>query len=217
MTCPLCKTRKARRFCPGIGQQICAVCCGTKRLVEIRCPDNCPYLASSREHPPAVVQRQRQRDMQVVLETMADLSERQKQLLLLMLSVVRDQQDDPLRRLLDTDVADAAGALASTYETAARGVIYDHHAVTVPAERLRADFQSFIDRLAAEGARIPDRDVAMVLRAITRGAAETGRVLPGGDRAYVDLVSRIMGPAGPGGERSARGETPTAGSGLILP
>ena len=53
MTCPLCGARKARRACPGVGRDICAVCCGTKRLVEIRCPATCGYLQSARVHPAA--------------------------------------------------------------------------------------------------------------------------------------------------------------------
>src|SRR4029079_6022625 len=50
--CPLCGVRRARRGCPALGKQICAVCCGTKRLVEIQCPSDCAYLATAREHPP---------------------------------------------------------------------------------------------------------------------------------------------------------------------
>ena len=53
MTCPLCSTRKARRPCPALEPGICPVCCGTKRLVEIRCPDDCGYLSSARAHPAA--------------------------------------------------------------------------------------------------------------------------------------------------------------------
>ena len=63
VVCPLCGERTARRGCPALGQQICAVCCGTKRLIEIALPGDCVYLASAREHPPAVAVRQQQRDV----------------------------------------------------------------------------------------------------------------------------------------------------------
>src|SRR5207247_6809666 len=43
--CPLCGTRRARRGCPALSQQICAICCGTKRLVQIQCPSDCTWLA----------------------------------------------------------------------------------------------------------------------------------------------------------------------------
>jgi hypothetical protein len=81
--CPLCGVRRARRGCPALGKQICAVCCGTKRLVEIQCPSDCPWLASAREHPPAVAVRQQQRDFGVMLEGMRDFSRRQSQLFIL--------------------------------------------------------------------------------------------------------------------------------------
>ena len=44
MVCPLCGERKAKRACPALNRHICAVCCGTKRLVEINCPADCVYL-----------------------------------------------------------------------------------------------------------------------------------------------------------------------------
>ena len=73
-TCPLCGVRKARRECPALGRMICAVCCGTKRLVEIPCPDSCPYLASAREHPAAVVQRRQERDLRFFLPLVPQLT-----------------------------------------------------------------------------------------------------------------------------------------------
>jgi class 3 adenylate cyclase len=41
--------------------------------------------------------------------------------------------------LNDDDVADAAGALAATFETAARGVIYEHAPESLVARRLADD------------------------------------------------------------------------------
>src|SRR5438876_4902447 len=49
-TCPLCSSRSGKRYCPAIAEQICAVCCGTKREVEIDCPSSCPYLKASRTY-----------------------------------------------------------------------------------------------------------------------------------------------------------------------
>ena len=60
--CPLCGIG-APAGLSGARPQICAVCCGTKRLVQISCPSDCPYLASAREHPPAVLVRQQQHDL----------------------------------------------------------------------------------------------------------------------------------------------------------
>src|SRR5678810_886791 len=48
--CPLCTERSAKRFCPAKQTSICAVCCGTKREVEIDCPSSCVYLKASRSY-----------------------------------------------------------------------------------------------------------------------------------------------------------------------
>ena len=65
--CPLCGARRAKRACPGVSRDICAVCCGTKRLTEIRCPVDCGYLAVSREHPPASTVKQHQLDVALLV------------------------------------------------------------------------------------------------------------------------------------------------------
>ena len=79
VVCPLCGNRRARRACPALGKQICAICCGTKRLVEIDCPADCVWLASAREHPPAALVRQQQRDIVTLVQVARDFSERQSQ------------------------------------------------------------------------------------------------------------------------------------------
>ena len=48
--CPLCSGRPGKRYCPAIAKQICAVCCGTKREIEIDCPSSCSYLKASRSY-----------------------------------------------------------------------------------------------------------------------------------------------------------------------
>ncbi len=86
MKCALCSRQKARRACPALGQQICAVCCGTKRLTEIQCPADCSYLASAREHPPAATLRRQHRDVGLLVNVMRDLNSRQSELFLLVLT-----------------------------------------------------------------------------------------------------------------------------------
>src|SRR5262245_36849038 len=49
-TCPLCSERAGKRYCPAKETQICAVCCGTKREIEIDCPSSCTYLKASRNY-----------------------------------------------------------------------------------------------------------------------------------------------------------------------
>ena len=192
MPCPLCRTRKPRRHCPAIGQTICAVCCGTKRLTEIACPADCVYLASAREHPAAVVRRQQERDVAVLLPTIQHLTERQYQLFFLFQTVIARHKPEGFARVVDEDVAEAAAAMAATLETAARGVIYEHGTQSLVAQRLAADMKALLTELREQGARVYDGETAIVLRAIERGAREARTSSEGGDVAYLTLMTRLL-------------------------
>src|SRR5262249_27205851 len=151
VVCPLCGQRKARRACPALGKQICPVCCGTKRLVQIECPGDCAYLTSAREHPPAAAVRRQQRDLGLVMQFLRDLSDRQSQLFSPIPSfLVRYQAPEP-QPLIDDDVAEAAAALAATFETSARGVIYEHRPASLPAERLMSALKPVLNDLGKQG------------------------------------------------------------------
>jgi hypothetical protein len=191
MSCPLCRSRKERRACPALHQTICAVCCGTKRLVEIQCPDDCVYLTSAREHPAAVVKRQQEHDVAILLPTIQSLTERQYQLFFLFQNLISRHAPQGFTRLLDDDVAEAASSVASTLETAARGVIFEHTAQSLPAQRLAAEMKTMLAEMRQQGATVYDREVAIVLRAIERGARETRKAEPG-DAAYLTLMARLL-------------------------
>jgi hypothetical protein len=191
MSCPLCGTRKERRACPALHQTICAVCCGTKRLIEIQCPDDCVYLTSAREHPAAVVKRQQEHDVALLLPTIEKMTERQYQLFFLFQNLIARHTPEGFARLVDDDVADAAAAVASTLETAARGVIYEHAAQSAPAQRLAVELKTMLVDMNKQGATVHDREAAIVLRAIERGARETRKVEPG-DAAYLALMARLL-------------------------
>jgi hypothetical protein len=215
--CPLCGTRKARRGCPAVGQQICAVCCGTKRLVEIRCPSDCVWLASAREHPPAVVVRQQQRDLGRLVHVMRDFGERQSQLFFLINGFFVRYQSPELQALIDDDVAEAADALAATYETAVRGVIYEHRPASLPAERLAAALKPLLTEAGKGGGTPFERDVAVVLRRIAEGVREVRATDAGNRRAYLELLARVIPDLGRNDDGdAARAETPEP-SRLILP
>jgi len=115
MSCPLCRSRKERRFCPAVQQTICPVCCGTKRLTEIQCPDDCAYLSSAREHPAATVKRQQEHDVAMLLPTLRGLSERQHQLFFLFQSLIARHTPEGFARLVESGRWQQRGA-----ETAAK-------------------------------------------------------------------------------------------------
>ena len=208
MSCPLCGVRKERRACPALGQTICAVCCGTKRLTEIQCPEGCVYLTTAREHPAAVVRRQQEHDVAILLPTIQGLTERQYQLFFLFQTLISRHTPGEFSRLVDDDVAEAAASVASTLETAARGVIYEHAAQSLPAQRLAAEMKTMLAEMRQQGATVYDREAAIVLRAIERGARDTRKAEPG-DASYLVLMARLL--------QRNRSTAQPAPSSLIIP
>jgi hypothetical protein len=221
--CPLCSARKAKRACPGINGEICAVCCGTKRLTEIACPPDCPYLAIARVHPAAVVQRQQERDLQFLLPRISDLTETQYRLFLFVQALVLQHAKATVPPPLDSDVADAAASVAATLETARKGIIYEHHAASLPAQRLATEMGRAVADLAqragANGARL-ERDAAAALRRLERAAREAEAAVPdeaARDSSWLAMAARLMSGAaaasGPEAKPAAAEEAPR----IILP
>jgi hypothetical protein len=170
---------------------ICTICCGTKRLVEIRCPESCPHLASAREHPAAAVKRQQDRDVATLLPSISHLTERQQQIFFLIHSVIARHKPDSLSRLLDEDVAQAVAAVAATLETAGRGVLYEHTPASLPAQRLAKEITAMIAEVRSHGTKLYDGEIAISLRAIERGTREIHRQ-PMEDTAYLSLIGRLL-------------------------
>jgi len=181
-----------------VGQQICAVCCGTKRLVEIQCPPDCSWLASARDHPPAVTVRQQRHDIGLLVNLMRDFSERQSQLFFLINSFITGYQPAELQSLIDDDVADAVDALAATYDTSVRGVIYDHRPASLPADRLAAALKPVLAEAGKNLGTAFERDAAVVLRRVSqavrdvRSVAEPEQGGHGDRRVFVELLHRVM-------------------------
>jgi len=168
------------------------VCCGTKRLVQIACPSDCAWLASAREHPPAVVVRQQQHDVGVLMQVVRDFNERQSQLFLLISTFLVRYEAPELQPLIDDDVAEAMAALAATFETSARGVIYEHRPASLPAERLVGGLKPLLLE-AGRGAGTPfERDAAAVLRRVEDAVREIRTSDQEGRRAFIDLLARLV-------------------------
>ena len=210
MVCPLCGSRRARRACPAVGHQICAVCCGTKRLVEIQCPSDCVYLATAREHPPAAILRRQQRDVELLVRFMRDLNQRQSELFFLIDAFLLRYHPPELQPLIDDDVIEAAAALAATSETATRGVIYEHRPPSPPAERLATALKPLLAKAGQNGGTPFERDAAVVLRRIEEAAREARAIDRDNRRAFLDLLARVI-------PESGEQEAPPALPRLIVP
>jgi hypothetical protein len=196
MICPLCRQRKAKRACPAVGQDICAVCCGTKRIVEIACPATCIYLEHAHRHPAASVKRQQESDLTVLMAALGRVSEPQLQLFfLIQTSILKfhaSVRSQGMATMTDADVAEAAGAVAATFETAARGVVYEHHAQSMTAEGLRRELTTVLGEVGRGGGSRFEREAAEVLRGIERGAAHETLPPGAGPLDYLSLVARVL-------------------------
>ena len=190
--CPLCGTRRARRSCPALARQICAICCGTKRLTQIQCPSDCAYLATAREHPAAVVVRQQQQDVALLIQFMRDFSQRQSQLFFLIATFLARYEPPELQALIDDDVAEAAAALAATFETASRGVIYEHRPASLPSDRLVSTLKPILLEAGKGAGSAFVRDAGVVLRRMEEASRDARASNPSDRRAFLDLLGRVI-------------------------
>jgi hypothetical protein len=208
-------------MCPALGREICPACCGTKRQTEIRCPASCPYLASARTHPPAAVRRQQDQDMAVMAPAITRLSEARQQLFLFTLTLIDRFKGEGLDAAADADVVSAAEALAATYETASRGVIYEHRAERLAAQRMAAGFRGVFEDLAKDRPSGFAIDVAEVLRQVADRVRTVQRLSPSDPRAFLRLAGRMAAQFGAAGEDVQRASGPRPGeqgvSSIILP
>ena len=127
----------------------------------------------------------------MLLPTIQHLTERQHQLFFLFHSTIARYKPEGFARLVDEDVTEAAGAVAATLETAARGVIYEHAPQSLPAQRLVSELKTLLEQVRQHGAKVSEHEAALVLRAIEQGA-RVARTAGGADDAYLSLMGRLL-------------------------
>ncbi len=132
------------------------------------------------------------------MATLGRVTEPQLQLFFLIQALILNYKPQGLGRVVDSDLALAAGALAGSLETASRGVIFDEATASVVAEGLRRELKPMLDEITKNGGSRAERDVAQVLRGIERGAKH-GPDIGAGDTGYLALVARVLHHRGPGG------------------
>ena len=207
--CPLCSDRPGKRYCPAKAEQICAVCCGTKREVEIDCPSSCPHLIAGRSYeaekriPDAeLVQKVEKYSNDFVYRYAPILDEISR-------SVVQERIESPW--LVDNDVIEVYKSLSTTMKTLSSGIYYE----TLPAgavrislfRRLKAQLDELMQPSAQADKRILKVSEAVdVLDFLTFAAQANSSVRPK-SRRYLDWLAHMSGL------------TPAADqpSGLILP
>jgi hypothetical protein len=125
--CPQCSTRKAKRYCPALAQSICPVCCAELRMIELACPERCPYLQEARKstaqrRTPKFLQHLASQDKRKIMETI----ERLEMVIFLLERSIVEAQRYRFRDLTDEEALEGVRNALKTYETLDRGIIYEH-------------------------------------------------------------------------------------------
>ena len=190
-TCPLCRQRKGKRACPAKGVEICSHCCGTKRRIEIACPEDCAYLGA---HALGWEGREteRVRDQRRLLPHLEGLTDGQAQLFFMALvgvTAIRSRQ----RGLDDALLLEAAATLAKTVETRQNGILYEHPPQDLRAQGLVHELGSLFEAKDEQGRHAPDdRDLLAVLRALV-GALQDAVRERTGPSTFLDTAARVAG------------------------
>ena len=142
--CKLCEKRRARRYCPGIRGEICAVCCGTERENTIDCPLECEHLAEARrrEKPPAIAAGDLpNRDIRLSDQFVRD---NERAIVWLTTALMEAMEKE---RAVDFDAREALDALIRTYRALESGLIFETRPVNPYAGAVQRALQQSVEEL----------------------------------------------------------------------
>src|SRR5262245_991046 len=131
-----------------------------------------------------------------MVQFMRDLNQRQSQLFFLIAMFLARYEPPELQPLIDDDVREAAAALAATFETASRGVIYEHRPASLPAERLMAALKPILAEAGKGKGSAFERDAAVVLRRFEEGARDLAAAGTGNRREFLETLRRMVREVG---------------------
>jgi hypothetical protein len=206
--CPLCTERSAKRFCPAKQTTICAVCCGTKREVEIDCPSSCAHLQAGRSYEserkpldPQLAARARHFGEGFVNEYGPILDGLSR-------AVADERLTSPW--LVDLDVAEVYRGLTATMKTLSSGIYYESlpdGAVRLSLfRRLKSILDELMEPSNAQQRVLRLSEVLDILDFLVLAVTVNTSGRPR-SRQYLDWISAISGVSSP----------PTETSRLIIP
>lgn len=212
MSCAICEKRRPRRYCPGVGGEICPVCCGTEREVTVRCPSDCVYLIEARKHEPTAgldPGKNPYPDIRIDDEFIEE-----HEPLIGFLGMVLTGEAARIDAV-DSDAREALGSLIQTYRTLQSGIFYEslpqNPLAAALYQAVRNGAARFLDeeRKAIGLSKTRDAHVLRALIFLDLLAADRNNGRRYG-RSFLDAVGRVQAPAG------NAGGGPTASS-LVLP
>jgi hypothetical protein len=190
MKCKICDTRKPRRYCPGVGGDICSICCGSEREVTVNCPLDCTYLREARQHEkPTIISPDQvpNQDVRISEEFLRD-----HEPLLIFTGAKLLEAALETSGAVDSDVQEALESLIRTYRTLESGLYYETRPNNLIAAGIHQKIQDALQELRKElnekaSTPIRDAEVLGVLVFIERIGLHqrNGRVR---GRAFIDYL-----------------------------
>lgn len=190
MKCKICNTRKPRRYCPGVGGDICSICCGNEREVTVNCPLDCTYLVEARLHeklPPVNREEVPNQDVHVTEEFL-----REHEPLLIFLGAKLLEASLETAGVVDKDVREALDSLIRTYRTLQSGLYYESRPDNLVAAAVQQKVQEAIQELRKELSEksapgVRDAEILGVLVFLQRiGIAQANGRIKG--RSFIDYM-----------------------------
>ena len=192
-----------------MAEQICAVCCGTKREIEIDCPSSCSYLKASRSYEaekripdPELASRAHKYDEGFINRYHPVLDA-------LTQAVVEERLNSAW--LVDNDVIEVYKCLNATMKTLSSGIYYE----SLPEGPVRLSLfrrlKALLDEMmqpdpSAERGILKVGEAVDVLEFLTFAAQMNSSVRPK-SRRYLDWITEMSGAEGQAQQSS----------GIILP
>ncbi|BCS35569.1 hypothetical protein TBR22_A48030 [Luteitalea sp. TBR-22] len=162
--------------------------------MEIACPPDCGWLRSSNAHPHAARIRQQESDAGMVVPLLRGLDDSGYEVLMACLSAVVAHRKGAEPPPLDSDLQEAAAALAATAETAQRGVLYEHQPEGPVAARLARAMSAPLAEAAAAGVKRLDVATALAMRRVEAEVKQFRRQGEPAPDAYLDFLGRVLKP-----------------------
>ena len=207
--CPLCSQRAGKRYCPAKEAQICAVCCGEKREVEIDCPGSCIHLKAGRSYE--AEKRVPDRNLLAGMDKYDNAFVHRFSPVLDMVSRAVVEERMQSSWLVDNDVIEVYKSLSLTMKTLSSGIYYE----SLPEGPLRIflfrRLKTLFDELMQPNPSVDQRSLkvseALEVLDFLRFAAEVNSSVRPRSRRYLDWLTGMAQLAVP----------PENSSGLIIP
>ncbi|MEO5922489.1 MAG: hypothetical protein ABIR70_01545 [Bryobacteraceae bacterium] len=145
--CKICNQRRAKRHCPGVDGEICAICCAEGREITIDCPRECPHLREARGHEAKIVLTADQvpnRD----IEVSEDFVRHHEHLVLMLGNTITRAMEKG--KAVDSDAREAIEAMIQVYRGLESGLIFESRLANPYAADIQDALKSMIEELRAK-------------------------------------------------------------------